>query len=406
MKKINHLLNQANIVLKKDGVFSLAKHIAFFLQKLINDYIKCLLLPSKDVLYVTGCAGGSEYYRCFNQKEELNQFGLSAAILSQKNNFLHLIVKKYKIFIFQRVHFNHHISVFLNELKKNNKIIIYETDDLIFDPDYLKYMAYYDEMEEREKVLYRNGIGRELLEEHYIHHVVVSTDFLGKIVNRKYPEKRVFLSENKLSHEQVKWSRHVLNNNLLKSRDDLKLRIAYFSGTHSHNRDFMVVSKVLKDILKNNKNIILMIVGYLDISNDFKEVSEQIEFYHFTSLNKLPELINKSDINIAPLELDNPFCQAKSAIKYLEAGLLKIPTIASATEPYKSVITNGDNGFLATTDRDWKKYLMYLINNTSERIHMGERAYKNIYQKHVIPNLVEPSVFVEFINKEIQYDNN
>jgi len=184
--------------------------------------------------------------------------------------------------------------------------------------------------------------------------------------------------------------------------NDGKIRIGYFSGSHSHNNDFNVIAPILAEIMSENNNVILMIAGFLNIGKYFGSLSDQIEYYDFVPMRKLPQLILRSDINIAPLEIDNPFCQAKSAIKFFEAGLLKVPTVATATEPFKSEITNGEDGLLANDNNDWKNHLMFLIQNEKERLLMGENAYNTTHQKHVIQNIEEPSELVEFIKSRLR----
>jgi hypothetical protein len=49
------------------------------------------------------------------------------------------------------------------------------------------------------------------------------------------------------------------------------------------------------------------------------------------------------DINLAPLVMDNPFAQSKSEIKYMEAALVRAPTIASPTDAYRFAIRPGEN---------------------------------------------------------------
>lgn len=59
-------------------------------------------------------------------------------------------------------------------------------------------------------------------------------------------------------------------------------------------------------------------------------------------------------LNIAPLEI-NRFCEAKSELKYFEAALVRVPTVASPTQPFKNAIQHGVNGFLAGDSADWYK---------------------------------------------------
>lgn len=364
-------------------------------------YFKVIVSPSRDVLYVSGCPGGSKFYRCDNQKEELKKFGITASIFPQQTPFIDLLVAKHEKFIFQRVIADQKTLSLFYKIKKQGKQIIYETDDLVFDPEYIKYMAYFDQMESQERGWYLNGIGREFLVNSYVKTVVVSTDVLKKAVVKKYPDKTVFVSHNKLSNHQVRLSENVLNNQKQHRPDDGKIRIGYFSGSHSHDRDFAVISDALSQILKNNKQAILMIVGPLSIGKSLDAFQSQIERFDFVPLDRYFEIMIKADINIAPLEIDNSFCQAKSALKFFESGLLRIPTIATATAPYQSAITHGQNGFLACEDNDWSKYLTRLISDKGLRRKIGENAYEAAKINHTIASLSKPSSFIQFLENDL-----
>ena len=85
------------------------------------------------------------------------------------------------------------------------------------------------------------------------------------------------------------------------------------------------------------KDVFLKIVGELNIPEELELYKERILAVPFTDWKKLPELIASVDINLAPLE-DNLFNAAKSENKWMEAALVKVPTIASEVGAFKEII--------------------------------------------------------------------
>ena len=88
------------------------------------------------------------------------------------------------------------------------------------------------------------------------------------------------------------------------------------------------------------------------------------------------------DIALAPLEPDNIFCRAKSEIKFLEAGALGVPVIASEIGPFKDAITRGEDGLLASSTQDWSDALSSLIEQPPRRHDLGERARRTVLQRY------------------------
>jgi len=79
------------------------------------------------------------------------------------------------------------------------------------------------------------------------------------------------------------------------------------------------------------------------------------------------------DIGLAPLR-DTEFNRAKSNIKYMEYGMLGIPTIASQVAPYigiKGVVVK--NRYL-----DWYKAIKRLIDDPELRTKLGEEAMSDV----------------------------
>jgi len=399
MKKAKHLLKMVVKVYKERGLISLIRRIFQYLK----EFAASLFFTSGDVLYISGCPGSSRFYRCFNQAEELKLYGLKSKIVSQDNLNLLKLTGKFNIFIFQRVIYNEHIKNTINSIKKQKKPIIFETDDLVFDPRYIPLMHYYNFFGDEEKSWYQNGIGREILKDAYVKNCIVSTDFLARALKQKYPNKNIFISYNKLNRKQVSQARKALAKKNEIKLNDGKIRIGYFSGSRSHDNDFETISNVLLEILKENKDAVLMTVGHLDINGKLGEVRSQIEKFDFVPLKKLPELMLKADINIVPLEIDNPFCQAKSALKYFEAGLLEIPTVATATDSFRKFIKNGESGFLAENENDWRDYVGKLIKDERLRVKIGREAREDSLREHTTQK-IHPGTkkLAEFIGEELK----
>lgn len=377
------LINTAWQVYHRVGFWGLIKRIKEYIYWNLNNLMILLFSGKGDVLFVSGCPGGSRMYRCENQAEKLKRAGLKAMVVDQNSSALFFLIKKFRIFIFQRVIYNQQIARVVAEIKTQKKEIIFETDDLVFDPSFIPYMNYFNHMGAEEKSWYANGIGREILEDDYVKRCIVSTDYLAEKIKEKYPKKEVLVSYNSLSEKQIKWAEKVLKRKSKIKPKDGKVRIGYFSGSKSHDADFETVASVIRELLEENKNLILMVVGPLKLGEDFSGFSDQIERFDFVSIKKLPELILRCDINIAPLEIDNPFCQAKSGLKFFEAGILGIPTVATATDSFCRMIKNGQTGFCVKNLVEWKEVLKKLIDEKELRKKVGLAARCLVKEKWV-----------------------
>jgi glycosyltransferase involved in cell wall biosynthesis len=158
------------------------------------------------------------------------------------------------------------------------------------------------------------------------------------------------------------------------------IRIGYAGGTMSHQKDFAVVSPALVRILEKYPQTLLVIFGYNTMLNEYPELipfHNRIENRQRVPYSELQQEINRFDINLAPLEI-NPYCEAKSELKYFEAALLQIPTIASPTKVFKQCINNGLNGFIAETSDEWYEVMSLLITDDSLRLKIGQQAFIHI----------------------------
>lgn len=354
-----------------------------------------------DILFITGGVGDSALYRCHHTAEELEIHGFRCSITVQDNPFLRSYADKFKIFIFHRVLYTPSVEKLISKIKSQNRHIIFETDDLVFDPKYIKHMDYFTQMNMFEKKLYENGVGGEILKDPYVKTCVTTTSYLADKL--KDFSKKVFISKNKLSNKdletadvilserkRVEESRkikcdHVMMGSFTNVQDDSMIKIGYFSGTLSHNKDFATITDALTQIMEKYPQAELFLAGPLDIENKLNKFKNRIKQFPRVSREKYFANMASVDINLAPLELNNPFCEAKSELKFFEAGIVGIPTVAVANRTFSEAITDGLDGFLAH-NTEWAGKLEKLILDGNLRREMGQKARKKSMRDYTNKN--------------------
>lgn len=339
-------------------------------------------VESGDVLFIAGGAmGDSTFYRVHVQAEELEMHGLKCEKISQDSPWLLGCANKFRILIFHRVLYGKKIETFLKKIKNNNGTIIFETDDLVFDRKYLEFMDFYKKMNSLEKILYKNGLGGEILNDPYVDTCVASTSYLAEKLKEK--GKNVIVSKNKLSNHELEIANNLLKNS--SKAEDGFIRIGYFSGTMSHNKDFATISNALLKIMEKYKNAKLLLVGPLEIENKLNKFKNRIEQLPRVSREKYYENVYRADINVVPLE-SNPFCESKSELKFFEPGILGIPTVAVRNQTFSETITDGVDGFLADNTSEWIEKIGKLIEDENLRKAMGEKAREKVLKEYTNKN--------------------
>ena len=165
--------------------------------------------------------------------------------------------------------------------------------------------------------------------------------------------------------------------------DDCLVRIGYAGGSRTHQRDFALCADAVAAVLRARPECRLVAFRAADGSQPCLDVEEfpalqglegQIEWRTLVPLERLPDEIARFDINLAPLEVGNPFCEAKSELKFFEAALADVPTVASPTGPFRRAIRSGQTGFLATTSGEWREALTRLVAEAPLRRRVARAA--------------------------------
>jgi len=354
-----------------------------------------------DVLFITGGVGDSARFRTKHVAEELGFHDITSSITVQDNPRLSSYADKFSVFVFHRVLFTPSVAKLIAEIKKRGKEIVFETDDLVYDPAFLVHMDYWRVMNALERKLYEHGVGGEILADPYVKTATTSTSFIAEKLREK--GKRVFVVPNRLpesdvaivealSPERKKW---------LEEEAGDTVTVGYFSGTAGHDKDFATITDPLLRLLEKHGNLCLLIVGPLVLDDRFGVFADRIDRLQYVPRRDHFGNVAAVDINIAPLEIGNPFCEGKSELKFFEAGILGVPTVAAATRTFREAIQDGEDGFVAATDAEWEEKLGRLIADRNLRSRIGEQARKTALSRYVT-TAAKDAEYVEYLKDAIQ----
>ena len=107
--------------------------------------------------------------------------------------------------------------------------------------------------------------------------------------------------------------------------------------------------------------------------------------------NNLPvdeymNLYNETSIALIPLK-DNKFNRSKSELKMIEAGWAHKAVVVSDVEPYRVLIDNGVNCFVAKSKADFKKYSELLLKNEDLQVNLAGELHELIKSRYLIENV-------------------
>ncbi len=365
----------------------------------------------RDVLFINGCDETLPHpgrYRVSHQREQLESLGVSTGEVYFQNLRTEAL-RCYRTFVFFRCPCTQTIEEFVETAKKLNKTVLYDVDDLVIDTLYTDQIAYLDSMTEKERCAYDENVrsmGKLL---RLCDGAVTTTKTLAEELRNYVP--KVFINRNVASEEMVKLSQEALkeqrrtkgahpaadarkksaamsqngrektlagtNKKTPETDGDLKepiVRLGYFSGSITHNEDLQMILPVLVKLLSEYPSLHLRLAGELSLPDKLLPFRGQIETVPFTDWRELPRMIAGVDINLAPLT-DTVFNQAKSENKWLEAALVKVPTVASRLGAFAEMLENGKTGLLCKGLSEWEGALRALIESNKYRAQIGEAAF-------------------------------
>ncbi len=343
-----------------------------------------LRLNGLAVYMLTGCEqGNAGTYRCRHRQQQLDLHDIASVVVSQPDEGFEIrAAANYDLAIIHRAVGDEPLLGYIGRMQALGRPVLFDTDDLVFRPELIDRVDAIKDWSAADKALYRNGVEgyrRALLA---CDAAIVSTEPLAALVREL--GQRAFVVRNALSWEQIERAAPLAEARLSQplAGADAPVVVGYFSGTATHNRDFAQAAPALIQLLEQRPQVRLRLVGPLDPGDEFAPYRERIERRELVPLTELAAEIAAVDVALAPLELDNPYCQAKSEVKYMEAGLVGVPVVASPTEAFQVAIRHGVNGMLATTASEWLAALLALVDDPARRRAIGQAARDDVLDRY------------------------
>lgn len=276
---------------------------------------------------------------------------------------------------------------FVNKMRAAGSIIVFDVDDLIFDEAVIPYIDGFRYLSEEGKEGFLNGLRA-------YRDFILNADFCTSTTSYLVDEMRkmgkaAYKVRNAISRDNIEFFEAV---NYRRKGRPTPFVVGYYSGTKTHQADFAVAAPALIQFMNENPEVVLRIVGELDL-NDYPELAH---WQHVHRAGDLPRVTRvglmphdvmirdqfSCDLIIAPLEVGNPFCEAKSELKFFEASLAQCPVIASSTRTFTDASDGGRLAHLATTTEDWLRSFREIYENYSFALNRARHAYDYVRSEY------------------------
>ncbi|WP_413441523.1 glycosyltransferase [Synechococcus sp. MIT S1220] len=343
-------------------------------------------MPAPTVLFISAQPGSvGHIYRVTNHVERLREQGFAVHVLPPPgaNAAIEALPRIRAVVVFRPTHDADFQEWRLGTQRRGVPLLL-DLDDLTFDAELLERgeWPYWQSLSEAGQRHWHQRFvdqDRALLQ---ADGAIVSTEPLADAVRAR--GQRAWVWPNgfgQLSWETARAARQSEGDD-----DKALIRIGYASGTPTHAADFAEIAPALAVVLERHPQTRLCVVGALDLGSypALQSWAGRLEERPVVPYPQLPSELRRFTINVAPLQINSRFCQAKSALKFFEAAAVGVPSIVSATVPFASLVRHRRNGCLASSQQDWIASLDWLISDARARRRLARRALRTV-RRHCSP---------------------
>jgi len=236
--------------------------------------------------------------------------------------------------------------------RKFSKRIIYDIDDLVYLGN-VKNKAH-------PFVSFFKGTGKPIFLMKSSDHVITCTPYLDDFV-RKYNPNTTDISST-------------INTDIYRPKTDYSIKekfIIGWSGSHSTSRYLHLLDDVFKE-LKKEIDFKLLVMG----DTGFSLPGVDVEVLPWKEEYEV-QTISRFDVGLYPLP-DEEWILGKSGLKALQYMAVGVPTVATAIGTIFRIISDGENGYLVSTNQEWKSRIIELKESQGLRETVGRKAVTTV----------------------------
>lgn len=326
------------------------------------------------VLFLAGCDGAPFRYRVTHLRDALATRGITSRALWWSDPDVPAAIAAARAVVVYRVPMSPWLEACLTRAHGLGRPLVFSCDDLLFDPAATPHDAL-AALPENQRAWWVAATERYAATLRACGAFLASTEPLAAAAARMGVPS--FVARNGLGARELAVA-ETLRKTTAAKPPGRPVVISYFSGTTMHELDFAVAAPALARVLAARPQARLRLGGHLLAPPALAKLEDRVERVPVLPWDEMLAALAKTDVHLAPLRTD-AFSDAKSEVKWLEAGVLGIPTVASPTDAFRRVIRSGENGLLAATGAEWERHLLALIDDSALRRRLGNRARDDVF---------------------------
>ena len=328
-----------------------------------------------------------KFYRVTQKCEQLTAAGIGWQVFDYMNGTQDYIAccGTFDAAIFYRVPAIPSIVRAIEAARRAGQPTFYEIDDLMFDPE--KFPASFESYGGQvSHDIYASLVTGAVTLRHALSicdFAIASTAALAAVMEPLTLRGRAFVHRNGLGKA------HERNFDVHEDHPGGELRLFYGSGTKAHNEDFttQLVPSLLKLFAKHGDRLRLVIMGYLTLPDSLAPYAHRItRLEPIWDIEQYWNVLRGMSINLAVLT-PGDVADCKSEIKWLEAAMMGVPSVVTATATYKDVIRDGETGVIVSSPKHWFAAIDELIGAPAKRRSIGMRARQEVLKTYSLHSL-------------------